>query len=243
MNGQPPTPPPSSSLPPIQPAPQYYPPRRSGMGCFAKGCLTLLIIGFILVAGIFGTGWYVLHKLANNHLISDSPISVPLEEPTEAQYQAAETSLNRIKTASTEGREETVSFTAADLNALLARNPDFRELEGHARVEIANSTMTMSLSAPIDSVFWSSKRKRRWFNGIVRLSGRFEDGEFQLNLESARGGEYDVPDYVLSRMNRNITQMINDNLSDYRFDSGFDFRRIKRMSIEGDKLVVTTKAR
>ena len=210
------------------------------MGCFAMGCLTLLILGFLCFGAVIGTGWYVYHKLSSNNIISDAPISVVVEQPTEAQYQAADSSLTRLKTASNEKREETVAFTAADLNALLARNPDFKDLAGHARVEIADSVMTISLSAPLN-VFWGSK-KQRWFNGIVRFTGRYEDGEFQIDLQSARGGEYDVPDYILSRINRNIGEVITDNTEDWRRELGVDLRRVKRMSIEGDKLIVTTKA-
>ena len=211
------------------------------MGCFAKGCLTILILGFICLAGVIGTGWYVFHKLATNNLISDSPISVPLEQPSEAQYQAAESSLTKLKTAASEHREETVYFSAGDLNALLARDPDFRDLEGHARIDIANSAVTVTLSAPLNGFVWSSK-KRRWFNGIVRFTGRYEDGEFDINVDSARGGEYDVPDYILSHMNRNISQLMTENADDWRRELGVDLRHVKRISIEGDKLVVTTRA-
>lgn len=210
------------------------------MGCFGACCLTTLIFGFICLVGVLGTGWYLYHKLASNNIISDSPISVVLEQPTDAQYQTAETSLNRLKTANNEHREETVAFTAADLNALLARHPDFHDLEGHARVDIADSVMTVSLSAPLD-VFWSSA-KRRWFNGIVRFSGRYEDGDFQLNILSARGGDYEVPDYILHRVSNSVGEVIIDNNDEWRRELGVDLRRVKRMSIEGDKLVVTTKA-
>lgn len=239
MNGQ--QPPPPSSVPPIQPAPQYYPPpRRSGLGCFGCGCLTVLILGFVCLGGLLGTGWYLYHKLSTNNIISDTPISVVLEQPTDAQYQTAETSLNRLKAANNERREETVAFTAADVNALLARHPDFRDLEGHARVDIADSVMTISLSAPLDIV-WSSK-KRRWFNGIVRFSGRFEDGEFRLDIKSARGGDYDVPEYILSKMNDAVADAFTDNSDEWRRELGVDLRRVKRMTLEGDKLIVTTKA-
>jgi hypothetical protein len=236
MNGQPPP-----SVPPIQPAPPYYPPpRRSGMGCFGACCLTTLIVGFICLVGVVGTGFYIFHKLASNNIISDSPTSVALEQPTDAQYQTAEASLDRLQTASNERREETVAFTAADLNALLARHPDFHDLEGHTRVDIADSIMTVSLSAPLD-VFWSSGK--RWFNGIVRFSGRYEDDEFHLNILSARGGDYEVPDYILSRMNSSVGQVITDNTDEWHHELGVDLRRVKRMSIEGDKLVIVTKAR
>lgn len=212
------------------------------MGCFAKGCLTVLVLGFLCLAAVIGTSWYVFHRLVSTHVVSDMPIAVQLEQPTEAQYQAAESSLNRLKAAASERREETASFTAADLNALLARNPDFRDFEGHARVEIANSTMTITLSAPLDGIFWGSRAKRRWFNGIVSFTGRFQDGEFQIDLLSARGGEYDVPDYILSGVNSNINRVLSDNLDDFRSETGIDLRRVKTISIEGDKLIVTTKA-
>src|SRR5204862_8112935 len=129
-------------------------------------------------------------------------------QPTEPEDQAADTSFTKWKAAANERREETVSFTAADLNALLARHSDFRDLSGHARVEIANSTMTISLSAPLDGFLWSSK-KRRWFNGIVRFTGGCEDGEFQSNIDSASGGDYDGPDYVLSRATRTLSLAIS----------------------------------
>lgn len=210
------------------------------MGCFATCCLGLIILGFVCIAGVIGTGWYFYHKLASNNIISDAPIAVEVEPPTEAQYQTAEGSLTKIKTAAKEHREETVAFTAADLNALLSRDPDFRDLAGHARVEIADSAMTISLSAPID-VFWSSK-KRKWFNGIVRFTGRYENDEFQINVQSARGGDYDVPESILSRMNTNFSQTLTDNADEWRSSSGIDLRRVKRMSLEGDKLLITTKA-
>ena len=211
------------------------------MGCFAKGCLTILIIGGLFIFAVIGTGWYVLHKLASNNLISDSPTLVQVEPPTDAQYQAAESSLNRVKEAATAKREETVSFTAADLNALLAKNPDFRDFEGHARVEIADSIMTINLSAPLNRL-WSS-RKPRWFNGTVRFTGNYEDGEFQVTLLSASGGDYEVPGYVLSSINSNIDRPMMEAFDDLRGEdnTGIDLRRVKRMVIDGDKLIITTK--
>jgi hypothetical protein len=210
------------------------------MGCFGACCLSLIILGFVCIAGVIGTGWYFYHKLASNNMISDAPIAVQLEPPSEAQYKTAEDSLAKLKAAANERREETVSFTAADLNALLARNPDFRDFEGHARVEIADSAMTVSLSAPLN-VFWSSNKKR-WFNGIVSFTGRYENDEFQIDIRSARGGDYEVPESILSRLNSNFSQTLTDNTDDWRREMGIDLRRVKRMSIEGDKLIITTKA-
>src|SRR3982074_3977803 len=99
MNGQPPTPPPPPpSVPPVQPAAPYYPPARSGMGCFAKGCLTVLILGFLFIAVVGGGCWYFYKKTFNN-LTSTAPAEVRAEPPTPAQTTSAHDSAARLDEA------------------------------------------------------------------------------------------------------------------------------------------------
>jgi hypothetical protein len=212
------------------------------MGCFAKGCLTVLILGCILVVGGIGSVWFVYHKLATN-LISDAPAAVRLEQPSEAQFRAAESSLARVKSTGATGREMTVAFTAADLNALLAREPDFQDLEDRARIEIQNSAIIITLSAPLDSLPWPAM-KGRWFNGSLRFSGAYESGMFRINLESARAGDYELPSFFLSNVNSWINRGVNESLDDWEKDEfGTEFwKHIKSIRLEGDKLVVTTQA-
>ena len=208
------------------------------MGCFAKGCLTILILGFLCLAAVIGGSWYFYHKLATNNLISDAPTAVPLEQPSDTQYRAAESSLDRVK-STTSGRELTVAFTAADLNALLAKDPDFHDLEGHARVDIQNSIMTITLSVPLDSM----SMKGRWFNGTLRFSGSYEAGAFRIKIESARGGDYEIPGFILSFVNSAINKALSENSSDWQKDEfGAEFwKHIKSLKLEGDKVVVTTQ--
>ena len=97
------------------------------MGCFAKGCLTVLIAGFILFAGVIGSGWYLYVRMVNN-LTSPAPADVQIEPPTESQFQAAENTMGRLRKAIADNQETTVEFTAADLNALFARDRDFEDL-------------------------------------------------------------------------------------------------------------------
>ena len=58
----------------------------------------------------------------------------------------------RLRTAIADNKETTVEFTGADLNALFARDPDFEDLRGRVRIEIADSTMTIAVSAPLSSI-------------------------------------------------------------------------------------------
>jgi hypothetical protein len=229
VNGQP---------PPLA-QPQYIPPRQ-GSGCCVKGCLTLLILAFLCLAAVVGSSWYIYHQLATNNLISDAPADLRLEEPSEKQYRSAEDALARVKNA--KESDQTVAFTAADLNALLAKDPDFKDLSGHVRVDIRNSTMTVNVSAPLDMLrMWSMRG--RWFNGTLRFRGGYESGVFRIKIESARGGEYEVPGFIISSINTTIDKSLNENTGDWQNDAGGSefWRHVKSLKLEDDKVVVTTQ--
>jgi len=214
------------------------------MGCFAAGCLTVLIAGFILLAGLIGGTWYLYVKTVNN-LTSRAPADVQIEPPSESQFQAAENSMARLKEAIANNKETTVEFTAADLNALFARDLDFKKWRGRTRFEIADSTMTIALSAPLNSIPLPSVKKR-WFNGTARFSFIYESGTFSFDIKSVEAGGHHVPDILLSSsfisafdesMNRSFRDELTKN------DQGSEFwNHVKAMSLEGDKLVVTTQS-
>lgn len=212
------------------------------MGCFAKGCLVVLILGFLLIAGGIGTTWYLYVKAVNN-LTSPAPADVQIEPPSESQFQAAENTMERLRTAIAQNKETTVEFTGADLNALFARDPDFEDLRGRVRIEIADSTMTVALSAPLSSIPLPRIRKR-WFNGTARFSFTYDSGTFDFELKSAEAGGHHVPDIFLSSFDSSFDESMNrDFLNELRsddHDSEF-WDHVKTMRLVGDKLVVTTK--
>ena len=231
MNGQPPPPPPT-----------YYPPPRQGMGCFAKGCLTVLILGFLLTAAIVGGGWYFYKKTFNN-LTSAAPADVRLEAPTEAEIQKADRSHARLNEAIAKKEEATVEFTGPELNSLLARESELSFLRDRSRIDISNSLMTVTLSAPLDALPWPGL-KGRWFNGTVRFSMGFEAGNFRVDIKSAEANGKEFPSVFLSSFNSSFNEAMNKSFQDElgRNERGNEFwSRVKSMTLKGDKLVVTTK--
>lgn len=215
------------------------------MGCFAKGCLTLLIVGFLFFAALLGGGWYFYNRTVAN-LTSSAPLDVRIEQPSEAQLQAAESTRARLDEAVARNTETTVEFTSADLNALLARDEDFREFRGRARVDIADSMMTIALSVPLDSIPLR-KLKNRWFNGTARFGFTYSSGEFEVDLESLEAGQHRLPHQFLSgpfadAFNDGLNQAFEEDMQNGNRDREF-WSRVKTMSLQGDKLVVTTKAK
>lgn len=244
MNGQPPSPPPppAAPVPPIQPAPVYYPPQRSGMGCFAKGCLTVFILGFLCIAVVGVGGWYFYKKTFNN-LTSTASAEVRAEPPTPAQTKAADESATRLDEAIASNKETTIEFTGPELNYLLSRQSDLSWLRGRSRIEIADSTMTVALSAPLSSLPWPGL-KDRWFNGTLRFSMTYASGTFQLEIISAQANGNEFPSSFLSAFNSSFNDSMNEEFQkEFRSNNRENkfWNHVKSISLQGDKLIITTK--
>lgn len=212
------------------------------MGCFARGCLTVLVLGAFFLAAIGVTGWFIYKKTVNN-LTSYSPGEVRVETPTPAQVQSAETTRIRLDEAIARNQETTVEFTGPELNHLLASQPDLDFLRGRTRIEIAESTMTVTLSAPLTRIPWPGL-KGRWFNGTIRFSMTYSSGEFQCEIISAEANGNEFPSSFLSAFNSSFNEAMNEAFQEAvdQNDRGHEFwSHVKTVSLQGDKLIITTK--
>lgn len=229
-------------IPPAQPVTPLPPPQ--GMGCFAKGCLTLVIACFILMVALIAGGWFALNR-AVHIFTSTEPADVAVQQATSAETQAAEEKANALRTAVRNNQETTVEFTATDLNALIANDPDFRGMRGRARVAIANSKISLDVSAPLGSMKWSRLRNR-WFNGHVELTFSYVDDNFNVDINSAEANGHSVPSALL---NSEFTSSFNRSLNEsFRRESRRHperdelWRHIKMISVQNDKVIVTTRS-
>lgn len=212
------------------------------MGCFAKGCLTVLVLGFLLCAIVGVGGWWFYKKTFNN-LTSTGPADVRVETPTPAQVKSAEEARTRLDEAVARNQETTVEFTGPELNHLLQRDSDWDFLRGRTRIDIADSTMTAAVSAPLDWLPWPGMNGR-WFNGTVRFSMTYASGQFELELISAEANGNQFPSSFLSSFNSSFNDSMNDEfrkeIRKNNRESEF-WRHVKSMSLQGDKLIITTK--
>jgi hypothetical protein len=212
------------------------------MGCFAKGCLGLLIAGFLLGVLLIGGGWFV-YKRTFTKLTATGPSDVRIEAPSPEQIQSAQTSLDRLNEAIARKQETTVAFTGPELCVLLARDPDFDFLRDRSRIDISDSIMTFTLSAPLDKMPWPGV-KGRWFNGTVRFAMSYSDGDFDIDIKSIEANGYEFPNVFLSNFNSSFTEGLNNGFQDEirRNNRGEEFwRHVKSIRLEGDKAIVTTK--
>src|SRR4051812_31370274 len=92
--------------------------------CFAQGCLALVIL-FVLTLVVGGAGGWWIYSKAVNSFSSDRPTNVVIDEPRPQALQQARSKLQQLQNAVRNRTDSTVVFSAADLNALIARDPSF----------------------------------------------------------------------------------------------------------------------
>jgi hypothetical protein len=103
--------------------------------------------------------------------------------------------------------------------------------------------MTVALSAPLSSLPWPGL-KGRWFNGTLRFSMTYASGTFQLEIISAEANGNEFPNSFLSAFNSSFNDSMNEEfqkeLRKNNRESEF-WNHVKSISLQGDKLIITTK--
>ena len=145
------------------------PPAQRGLGCFAKGCL-ILVVFFILLAAAFVAGTYYAAKYLRTEYFSVHPERLPISQATVEEEQAVRARWDAFETAAHAHEAARIALSADDLNALIASEP---KLHGNAYVTIQDSTAHLQLSMPIG--------KARW------LRGRYLNA--QCSVQSAPSGK------------------------------------------------------
>lgn len=153
------------------------PPTQRGMGCFAKGCLILLVFAFLLiVACVAGIYWGYRHHSAllrgvfwasKTHVIEQSPKEIPSYQAPEMEIRDVKQRWDNFEMAVDRHESAEIELTANDLNALLA---DKRELRGRAFVSIEQNQLRFQMSVPLQEYI---RQKGYYVNAdvVVKFDG------------------------------------------------------------------------
>ena len=153
------------------------PPRRKGLGCFARGCLTLSIFAIVLaIACVAGTYWglhrhsalfYGSYWLAKTRSIAEAPTPVPEFSASDQQIQLAQERWQEFQQKTRAGQPSEIELSADDINALIATSEAVR---GKVFASIDGNLLRLQVSMPIGGFFG---RPGYYFNGdvIIELNG------------------------------------------------------------------------
>jgi hypothetical protein len=153
------------------------PPRRKGLGCFARGCLTLLIFAIVLAIACFAGMYWGLHRhsalfygsywLAKTRSIGEAPAPVPEFSGSDQQIQRVRERWQDFEQKTRAGQPAEIELSADDINALIATTGDAR---GKVFASIDGDQLRLQASVPIGEFLG---RPGYYFNGdvIIELKG------------------------------------------------------------------------
>ena len=214
------------------------PPRRKGLGCFARGCLILLVFAIVLAIACFaGVYWgfqrhsaimHGIYWLAKTHSIAEAPAPVPEFTGSDTQIQNVRERWQDFEQKTRAGQAAEIELTADDINALIAANRDAR---GKVFVSINGNQLRLQASVPLGEILG---RPGYYFDGdmTVEFKGAESLDNPQLNRIVVNGEQ--VPSDLLNWKYR--SRRLREYLADYR--NGYDIGTIE---VRDGKLILRSR--
>ena len=215
------------------------PPRRNGLGCFARGCLILLVFAIVLAIACFaGVYWgfqrhsaivHGIYWLAKTHSIANEPVPVPEFSGSDTQIQSVRERWQDFEQKTRAGQAAEIELTADDINALIAANPE--RFRGKVFVSIEGNQLRIQASTPLGEIL---NRPGYYFNGniTVEFKGAESLDNPQLNRIVVNGEQ--VPSGLLNWKYR--SRRLHEYLADYR--NSYDIGTIE---VRDGKLILRSR--
>jgi hypothetical protein len=203
-------------------------PAKSGCGCWAWGCLSLLVIGVLGTVGI-GVGGYMLVSKQVQTYTAEAPKQLPTVEYTaEELAELQERIENFRKVAEEETKAEELVLTATDINALIQSN---EELKGKVFAKIEDGLVGGEVSVPTDMI---PGGKGRFFNANATFDVSMQDGVLIVTLKGAEVNGEPVPAQIVEAMSKE--NLARDAYKDP--ETAKMMRRVDSITVEDDKIIL-----
>ena len=214
------------------------PPPRRGLGCFARGCLTLVVFAVELGIACFAGMYWGLHRhsaifhglywLTKAQAIAQTPASVPQFTASDAQIQSVHERCQDFEQKARAGQAAELELTPDDINTLIAANQDAR---GKVFVSINGDRLHCQASVPLGELIGKSGY---YFNGDVAVELKNAESleNPQLNRIVVNGEP--VPGDLLNWKYR--SKRLRDYLAEYRNGSG-----VGAIEIRDGKLILKSR--
>ena len=240
----------NDSLPPSLPPQLVRRPR--GLGCFAKGCLTTIVVLMLFGVGVGTLAWFIYDS--GQAYLSKQPVPTRIAEATDEQYQAVLAKIEPFGQAMNEGHAATVELTADDLNTLIARLPQLAPLRGQTFLDIVNGQLVADLSFPVTE--GGPSPGQYFINAHTTLDASFASGKFTFALRHARPLQGEAKNGLLPSMLRdpwflqNYSEKINQDFNDFIHEQALKdpqiadiLDKLRTVVLKDDKLIATSVER
>jgi hypothetical protein len=215
------------------------PPRRKGLGCFARGCLILLVFAIVLAIACFaGMSWglhrhsalfYGSYWLAKTGSLAQAPTPLPEFASSDRQIHTVRERWQDFEQKTRAGQPAEIELSADDINGLIAASED---IHGKVFASIEGNHLRLQTSVPIGGFFG---RPGYYFNGdvTIELNGAQSLENPQFSRVTVNGEQ--VPTDFLNWKYR--SRQLRDYLLDQR-----DAYDIGTIEIRDGKVILRSRA-
>jgi hypothetical protein len=214
------------------------PPPRKGLGCFARGCLILVVFAVVLGIACFAGMYWGLHRhsaifhglywLTKAQAIAQTPVPIPEFTASDAQLQSVHERCQDFEQKARAGQPAELELTADDINTLIATNQDAR---GKVFVSIEQDRLRCQASIPLGEFIG---RSGYYFNGDITLEPKGAESLENPQLRGITVNGEAAPTDLLNWKYR--SKRLRDYLADYRNESG-----VGTIAIRDGKLILRSR--
>lgn len=219
---------------------QAVPPRK-GRGCFFYGCLTLVVVVILGLAGLY-LGVRSVAKQVIQRYSDSSPITLPAVEISAEEAAAAQQQLKAFQSALDAGTPaEPLVLGEKEINALIAASPDFAMLKDRVHIAIDGDQIKGQISYPLDELPlpWFARIARgRYLNGSAGLSVSMTNGALLVTIQSLEVKGEAVPEQFMAGLRQqNLAQNVYKDAN-----SMATLRKLESIVIKDGKLEVKARS-
>lgn len=229
--------------------PRYLspPPRSTGMGCLAKGCLTLLAVGVVLGVMVGAGSWYLVRGFAP--FLDQRAATIRVSSATDEEYQAVMDKVGPFIQSANAGHAATLSLSTDEVDTLIARDPQLADLRGKLFLARNGSgKITADASFPVNNELADS-RQRLYFNGRAVFDASFAHGDFTVVLREVNPLDGSPTPALAAWVfaHPNLSRMLSDELNN-RFHASIlrdpaqaaFVNRVRTVIVKDGQIVMTT---
>jgi hypothetical protein len=209
---------------------------KARRGCLFYGCLTGTILLLIVLAG--GLAGFRYFRKMFNDFTDSQPLAMPAVRLTQAEIDKLQQRIDQFRNAVRQGESSgPLALTSDEINALIATDPDLKELKGKLYVTIEAGQLKGRISAPMEQVGLPVFRGR-YLNGNGTFSVSLRNGALHVvpvSLSSVKGRP--VPEVYMDKIRRqNLAQNMND---DARARAALD--KLADIQVKENQLILVPK--
>ena len=213
--------------------------KKRGFGCFGCGCAIAIVL-LLLFVGFFVAGGYTLYHRAID-LTDPAAAPVPQSTSSDDVYTGASQKVTQFENAFESRQPASLHLSADEINALIARDPNFTNLRGHFFVSLQGSEATVQCDVQLGT-YENVVLADRYFHGNVAFGVSVDPDTHSLlfDIHGMQIKDQPVPPSSAQSLSQVVNQTVNQKLQQNQIARDF-IARVTKLDIENNELVIEIK--